>query len=230
MNEFLNRAARLFVAPAVDTAPRFAPPQARPRPALTGVLATEHDLAVAGGAAAAALRRESRAATALVCLWRGTPDAPLAAPAPALPGAARLAAKLTRRGLGARGCGAICVVELPADPEEAAAAARDAIAATDAPAVLAVARRHPVLDLLLAEADRLVVALSHDADPLLADLAEVELSRLGTRVERAPVPSGFAARQAARAGFAAAAPAPPAVAAPHAADPARATATAARPS
>lgn len=198
MTGLLARAGQLFVAPAAPQAATFAPP--RPPVALTGVLAAEADLLVAAGAAAAALRREAGARAALVCVWRGHDEPQLPAPAPRAPGAARIAAKLTRRGLPARASGAVCVVELPSDPGEAVAAFRDALAAADAPAVLAVARRSTVFDRLLATADRLILVVG---DPLLAGLAEEGLARLGPPVERLALPRALVARHAARLGLAA---------------------------
>lgn len=206
MSSLLEPIARFFVAPAEPSA-GFAPP--RPRPVVAGVVAPEPLLPVAAGALAAALRRDARSGAALVCVWRGHPDPPLHAPAPGAPAAARLAAKLARRGLAARACGTLCVVELPLAEAAAAIAFRDAAAAADAPAVLALARRHPALDMLLRAADRLVVALPADADPLLADLAADSLARLGPPVERTDVPRGALGRQAARLGLSAPAAVPP---------------------
>jgi hypothetical protein len=210
VNGRLSRLAGFFVAP-VEAAPAFAPPRARQ--ASAGVLAAEDDLLVAAGATAAGLRREARASCALVCVWRGHDQRPLASLAPAAPGAGRLASKLARRELAARGSGTVCVVELPPDPEAAAAAARAALAAADVPAVLAVARREPALDRLLASLDRVVLALAGQ-DPTLAELALADLATLGRPVEQLVLPGAFVARQAARLGFAPAhEPAPPRAAA-----------------
>lgn len=205
MTSLLARAAGFFVAPAKPAT--FAPP--RPRAAVAGVLADEAVLMIAAGSVAAALRRDVRAATALICAWRGHDEPPLPAPAPRARSAARVASKLARRGLAARACGAMCVVELPADAEAATAAFSDAAAAAEAPVVLTLARRDPAMDALLAEADRLVLALAEDADPALAELAVAALGALGPPTERITLPSGLLARQAARLGLAAsAAPVP----------------------
>lgn len=197
MTGLLEKAAGFFVAPTQTAA--FAPP--RPRPAVIGLVAAEPDVLVASGAVAASLRREAKAATALACVWRGHDDLPLPAPAPAGPGVSRIAAKLARRGLQARQCGLVCVVELPAEAGAATAAFREAVAAADAPVVLALARREPAFDGLLAESDRLVLAAAEDADALLGDLAYEGLARLGPSVQRLPLPRGLIARQAARLGL-----------------------------
>lgn len=199
MSGLLTKAGQLFVAPPEAVA-AFAPP--RPRHSTAGVLATEADLLVAAGAAAAELRRESRAAFALVCAWRAHSRPALAPPVPAVPAAARAAAKLARRELPARASGFLVVAELTPDADEAAAAARAAIAAVEAPAVLATARREPAMDVLLAGADWLVLALPADADPVLAELAAGDLAGLGPPLRRALIPPGFPARQAARLGIA----------------------------
>ena len=197
MNRGLAKAVRFFVAPA--EMPAFAPP--RPRATVAGVLAAEADLLVTAGAVAASLRRDARAGAVLVCAWRGHDAPPLAAPAPAAPSAARLASKLSSRGLAARACGLVCVVELPAAPDDAIAAFRAAVAAAEGPAVLALARRDEALDPLLAEADRLVLGVADDADPALAELAFERLAHLGPPAQCAQLPRGVLARQAARLGL-----------------------------
>jgi hypothetical protein len=190
MSGLLARAGALFVAPAVEAA-AFAPPRARV--GIVGVLGERKDLLVVAGAEAAALRREAGAAFALVVL-AGFPAPPgLAAPA-----AGRAAAKLVRRGIPARAYGALCLVEAPD--------ARAAVAAVDAPVVIASTRREPELDALLATADRLVLATGDD--PLLAELAAGDLARLGPPVTLATPAAGLLARQAARLGLAAARPIP----------------------
>ena len=209
MTGLLSRVGRLFVAPPALSTTAFAPP--RSRAPMAGVLAAERDLLVAAGAVAAELRRAAGSRAAVVCAWRGHDQPPLAAPAPATPAAARTAEKLARRGLAARGCGCLCVVELAAEPAEASAAFRDAVAAADLPAVLALARRDAGMDGLLGEADRLVLSLGDDIDPVLAELAAAGLAQLGPPVERLSPPPGVVARQAARLGLARLAP-PPAAA------------------
>lgn len=183
MTGLLARAGALFVAPA-EAAPAFAPP--RPRLPVTGVLAAAPDLLVVAGAEAGALRRAVGAAYALVCLCGAE-----ARPAPAAPAAARAAAKLARRGIAAHARGSLCVT--------GAADARAAMAALEAPVVIAAARRDPEADALLAGADRLVLAV---ADPLMADLAAEDLGRLGPPVTIAAPAAGLVARQAARLGLA----------------------------
>lgn len=205
MTSLVNRVARFFVAPAEATgfappAPAFEPPRARP--AMAGVLAAEADLPVAAGAVAASLRRDSRSPAALVCVWRGHDEPPLAAPAPGAPAALRLSGKLARRGLAARVCGALCVVELPCDPEAAVTVFRDAAAAADAPAVLALARRDPAFDPLLGSAERMVLGAGAGSDPVLAELALAGLRALGPPCQRIEVPCRLVARQTARLGLA----------------------------
>lgn len=198
MTGLLARAGALFLVPA-EAATVFAPPRS-PAP-LVGVLADEADLLVAAGAVAGGLRRECGGAV-VVCVWRGAQEAPVCPPVPALPGATRVAAKLARRDLAARAAGALCVVDLPADAGDAAAAARTAGAAVEGAVVLALARRATDLDGLLAGANRLVLAVAPGWDPVLAELAAEDLAQLGPPVTRTAVPGGMLARQAARLGLA----------------------------
>jgi hypothetical protein len=169
---------------------------------MAGVLATEAELLVAAGVVATSLRRQAGASTALVCVWRGHGEPPLPAPAPGGPAASRLANKLTGRGLPARACGALCVAELPAEPGAAVAAFRDGLAAADGPAVLALARRDPAFDVLLAGADRLVLGATEGADDALTELALAGLLALNPRAARVSLPGTLVARHAARLGFA----------------------------
>jgi hypothetical protein len=203
VNDLIARAGQFFVAPAPPVA--FAPP--RTRAATVGVLAPEVDLLAAAGAEAAALRRAAGASAALVCVWRR----PAVAPAPGLPAAARLAAKLRRREIPARAAGALCVVALPHDAAEAARAATAAMAAADAPAVVATTRRDAAFDGLLATLDALVLAAGPATDPVLAGVATADLAGLGPPVERRSVAGTAVARRFAALGLAAPAAIPPAV-------------------
>jgi hypothetical protein len=92
-------------------------------------------------------------------------------------GAGRLAGWLAARGLTATARGRLAWVELPADPAEAATAARRAACAPDVPVVLALdGPRRAALEHLVDEQDLVVVA----ADPGSA-LARMALSGLGDR-------------------------------------------------
>jgi hypothetical protein len=204
MSGVLGKVAGFFVAPAAEPA-AFAPP--RPRLAVAGVLAAEADLQIAAGAVAGTLRREAGSSVALVCVWRGNDDHAPPTVAPAAPAAGRLAGKLARRGFAARACGTVCLIDLPAEPEAAASAFREAVAAAEAPAVLALGRRDPGLDPLLATTDRLVLALPERAETAFADLALDGLGRLGPPTTLAALPAGLLARQAARLGLAGRSPA-----------------------
>lgn len=183
MSGLLARAGALFVAPAGAAA--FAPP--RPRSSVVGVLAGERDLFVLAGAEAAARRRAEGSGFALVCVHGAAPPY-----GPAAPAASRAVAKLARRDIDARACGTLCVT----DVEDA----RAAIAALDAPVVVAAARRDAAVDALLAGAERLVLGAGPDA--LLTDLAAEDLARLGPPVSVVTAPAGLIARRAARLGLA----------------------------
>ena len=183
MSGLLARAGALFIAPAETAA--FAPP--RPHSGVVGVLADERDLFVLAGAEAAALRRAEGTGFALVCVHGAAPPY-----GPASPAASRAVAKLARRDIDARAYGALCVIDL--------AEARAAIAALDAPVVVAATRRDAAVDALLAGAERLVLGTGPDA--LLTDLAAEDLAQLGPPVSVATAPAGLLARQGARLGLA----------------------------
>jgi hypothetical protein len=181
----------LFVAPVPAAAPVEAP---APRAAaqLAGVLAPPGCLAPAAGAVAARLRRLAGARTAVVCEPAARPSAP------ALPAAARLARRLAGRDVAAVAAGALCHVELPADPDGAIVALWRVVEAVEVPVVLALSARVDGFDGALSQADRLVVAAPADADAAVLDLAVESLSRLGPPVDRLLAPaSAVAARLAA---------------------------------
>ena len=169
-----------------------------PRIAVIGSLSTAPPLA-----AAVALRSRSRGSAAVVALWRqpgfnGPPPGP---GAPALPAAASLASRFTRRGLPAVARGRLVWLLLPEVPDEAAAAVRHADASGgEAALVIALARpRDATVDAVVAMCDLAVVAAppgSSLAELALDDIADL---RVPARAQ-APLPPG-PARLAALAGL-----------------------------
>ena len=164
-------------------------------------------------ACAGELRARSRAAAALICIWRpaGAPAPPLdpepdepAARSPAgatTPGAKRLAGRLGGHRLPATACGRLAWLALDPDAAAAAAQFRRARSVAGAPAVLAVAGPRPEpLEPILGEVDLCVAVLPDDIDPALRELA---VARLPGRVHAvvAPLPPG-PPRWAAMAGLA----------------------------
>jgi hypothetical protein len=145
---------------------------------------------------AAALRKEARTRTAVVC---GPVLARLAGPR--LPAAARLARRLAGREFAATAAGALCRVELAPEAGDAARATWQVVAAVDVPVVLALPGRLDGYDDVLAQADQLVLALAPDADPALADLAAASLAALGPPLLRVPPPPTLAARASAARGL-----------------------------
>ena len=182
----LRRTRRGGAAPRVATGP----------PAdLVGVLAPAADLAAVAGGVAADLRRRHRARTALVC----TPgDA-----RPAAPGDARRS-RARRAAAGARPAGVAA-----GGARAASASARTRSARRGArspppracPAVVALTARTPALDALLAQADRLLLALAAGGDSAYAELALASLAALGPPTARIDPPSGFLARRLAALGL-----------------------------
>src|SRR4051794_3955984 len=204
----LGRAAALFVEPRMEPAPDPpppSPPYAAPRAAVLGRRTEALPLA----AALANAMRAGHAAAAVAAWSpdrdSASPDRDSAAPEPApalaadaasgpatsprgrepiggfaaLPAAARLATRLTGRGLTAVARGRLAWIELPAHPLAAAPAARRANAAVDAPLVLVVTGpRCDTLDVLLEEQD-VIVVVTGDPDGPLARLA----------IEASPVPA-----------------------------------------
>jgi len=172
-------------APAVARAGAPRPwrrPAARPAavaaerrvPRAVAVLCAADDAAAVGVAAAALLARRARASCGLALVWTGAAPASRTDAGPLAGRAARrLATALHGRGVVARACGRTVHVALPADPEEALAAARRAVAAGgEAPAVIVLGGpRSAAFDDALAEQERLVVLTRPGADATVAALA-----------------------------------------------------------
>ncbi len=197
MSGLLGRVGAFFFEPAEAVeAPARSPlppaPQPGDPPARAAVLGAPAHVVPVAAACAGELRARSRAAAALVCIWRPTavepePEAPAArSPAGATtPGARRLAGRLEARGLGATACGRLAWLPLDPDPTAAAGEFRRCAVAAGAPVVLAVAGPRPdPFEPLLAELDLCVAVLNADVDPALRDLAAASLPAR----ERAVVP------------------------------------------
>ncbi|MGZ6642758.1 MAG: hypothetical protein ACXVFT_13100 [Solirubrobacteraceae bacterium] len=171
--------------------------RARRASATLGVVAPAPALVPVACAAGVALARRARAPRSVVCLFTGTTPAP--APGPR-PGSNALAASLAARDVPAHRRGRLLVAALPAEPGEAARAARLALAAAgDLPFVLAVAIRTASLDALLAAQDAVLVAAP--AGDALAELAVASAAALAPRAGAIDMPGSLAARALARAGL-----------------------------
>ena len=144
------------------------------------VLGAGADAAALAAAVAGELRARGGARTALLLVWdpSGTPAAPI----PAWPAARGLAAKLgPSHEVAARG--RLVRVQLPPDPETAAAAAARLTAAARVPSVLALrGPRSSAFDGLLRTRDLLVLLESADLPHALSGLAALELRELNQRV------------------------------------------------
>ncbi len=190
-------------APAVGAAPIQA-----------AVLGAPAAVVPVAAACAGELRARSRAAAALICIWRPgeapapalepEPDAPDAPDAPAArspagattPGARRLAARLAAQDLNATACGRLAWLALAPDPAAAAGQFRRCRAAAGAPLVLAVAGARPApFEPLLADLDLCVAVLPPDIDPALRELTVATLPAGGHAVvpPLAPGPPRWAA-------------------------------------
>ena len=171
MSGVLDRAAEFFLVPAASEAVEAAlPPAAR-----AAVLGAPAEVAPVAAALALGLRAAEHAPAALVATW-GASGGPVRREA-ASRSAARLAARLTTRGLTAAARGRLAWLALPAEPLEAVAAVRRASTVVEGPLVtaLAGARAEP-LEQLVAEHDLAVVV----TDPASA-LASAALARLAAR-------------------------------------------------
>jgi len=211
----LGRLGAFFLEPAETPArPSEPPPPPAAGAACTQAVVLGAPAAVVPVAAAVAgeLRARSRAATALICIWRPPgarpgpetePEAPAArSPAGATtPGARRLAGRLLASDLAATACGRLAWLAL--DPEAACAVGefRRCSVLADAPLVLAVAGARPEpFEPLLAELDLCVAVLPAGIDPPLRELAIAGLPARARAVV-APLPAG-PPRWAAMAGLA----------------------------
>jgi hypothetical protein len=175
------------------------------RIAVLGSTATAPPLAAA---VALACRTRAHAPTALVALWRPAGEStPVPGPAaPALPGAAAVASRLSRRGLPAAARGRLVWLPLGGVGEEAATLLRRTEAAIgDVPSVLALARpRDATVDAVLAERELLIVA-AEPGSPLEA-VALDDLAHLAVPTRACQPPAAGAARLAALAGLRAGSP------------------------
>ena len=148
------------------------------------------DAVAAGAALAGELRARGGRRAALVLVWdpmRQAPD-----PMPAWPAARNLATTLgAGHVVAARGC--IVQVQLPREPEAAAAVAERLSAEKGLATVLVVAGpRTAALDDLLSARDVLVVLDSAGLSGRVAELATAELRRLNARVlVEAPIGGGL---------------------------------------
>ena len=171
MSGALDRAAAFFLMPAAGEAVEAAvPPAAR-----AAVLGAPADVAAVSAALALGLRAADGAPAALVATWAASGGA-VRREAASRP-AARLAARLSTRGLTAAARGRLAWLALPADPLEAVAAVRRASTIVDGPLVTAIAGARPdPLEELVAEHDLAIVV----ADPA-SPLARAALARLAAR-------------------------------------------------
>jgi hypothetical protein len=197
MNDLLARAARFFFAPA--DAKRGSATAAVSATARAVVLGSVHDALPLGAALALVLRAAApapavrslgpravaSAPVAVVAVWRGGGDRGRLTGGVALPAAARLAARLSRRGLPAAARGRLVWLELPAEPDETAAAVHRAAAAVDGPIVTALAGpRPPALEPLIDEHDLALVAADPDTPLACAALRVLEQRCVSVRACR----------------------------------------------
>jgi hypothetical protein len=203
MSGLLSRVGAFFFeadAPAPE-APRAPVPAGSPAQG-AAVLGPPAAVVALAAACAGELRARSRAAAALLCVWR-SPASPAPPPDPEVdvpparspagattPGARRLAGRLVARDLAATACGRLAWLVLDPDPVIAAGQFRRCRSLAEAPHVLAVAGpRPPEFEPLLADLDVCVAVLPRDLDPALSELA---LATLPTRdrVVLPPLPAG----------------------------------------
>jgi hypothetical protein len=201
-----------FFFEAAESAPRpSSPPLPRTTPVQAAVLGAPAAVVPVAAACAGELRARSKAAAALICIWRPSP-APVLEPEPeapaaqspagaTTPGARRLASRLGAQDLPATACGRLAWLALDPEPPEAAGQFRRCMTMAGAPLVLAVAGPRPEpFEPLLADLDLCVAVLPADIDPALRELA---IARLPARDHAviAPLPPG-PPRWAAMAGLA----------------------------
>jgi hypothetical protein len=188
MSGLLERAASVFVT---LPEPAAAPPRFACR-AL--VLGSARDAVPVAAALAGGLRERERAAGALLVAW---PAAEPVRAALGTPAAARLAAALQARGLGAVARGRLAWLAL-----DDVILVRRALAAVDVPAVVAITGpRSTATDELLADQDHVVLVERPGEDARLTDLVRDELAERGIPLTiRGPL-SAPGARTAALAGW-----------------------------
>jgi hypothetical protein len=176
-----------FFFEAAESPPRPSPPPLpRTTPVRAAVLGAPVAVVPVAAACAGELRARSKAAAALICIWRPAqalahepePEAPAAqSPAGATtPGARRLASRLGAHDLPATACGRLAWLALDPEPTEAAGQFRRCMTMAGAPLVLAVAGPRPEpFEPLLADLDLCVAVLPADIDPGLRELAIARL-------------------------------------------------------
>ncbi len=159
-----------------------APAAVAARPVRIGVVCGARDARVVSGAVALGLLGSSAARVGVVLGWTGDEHG-AAGDRPASPAARRSAAALRATGSAAWACGRLVHVALPAAEAAAAEGARAALLTLTAPvAVVVSGPRGPLVEELLAEQDRIVLARRADADADVAELAVLELALLGPPV------------------------------------------------
>jgi hypothetical protein len=182
----LGRVGAYFFEAAESPARQAPPPLPRTTPVRAAVLGAPAAVVPVAAACAGELRARSKAAAALICIWRPSrapaleldPAAPAAqSPAGATtPGARRLASRLATDDLAATACGRLAWLALDPAPAEAARQLRRCMTMAGAPLVVAVAGPRPEpFEPLLAELDFCVAVLPADADPVLRELAIARL-------------------------------------------------------
>jgi hypothetical protein len=190
MTAVLGRVCGLFLRPGASTqvhgAARTAA-KARTAPASIGLLCAPAAAAAAGTMTGLAAARRAGTSCAVVCTWTGATalDRPEAGSGGlAVSTARRLAARLARRGIGARARGRLVRVELPADPGAARALAeRVTGAAGETPVVTVVAGTRPeAFDALLAAQDRVVIVPPRGDLEGVGELAVLEAARVARAV------------------------------------------------
>lgn len=210
-----RRLTEHFLMPAGDPAPSpyeddlgVAPERAIAEsapctPPAVAVLTSAPDAPALGAALALALARLHRAPVVTVCVWSSGQAGRRDWRGPAWPGARRLATGLAARGHNARAAGRLVFVWLAGPDDDAAFEARRVlVAASDAPAVLALGGSRTVaFDALLADQDLVVVGTRSGADPVLTRLAVDGLAG-GVRACACEVPAAPPARSLAVAGVA----------------------------
>lgn len=216
MTPVLERTLALFLSPASPTPERGAwePPvpvldavsahtgeasPSAPSGALTVVLGASSGVVPLGAALANELRCRARAGAALLMVW--APSGPAVPAAPAWPATRRLAERHALREPSAVARGKLVRVDLPADPEVAAAEI-PALVAGDVPAVLVMAGPRPAaFDAPLAAAKLVVLVPDAEHPPTLTGLATDELRRTGPEVMVIPPLTGAVGRVLANAGL-----------------------------
>lgn len=201
MREGLEQVAGCFLAPRPG-AEAFSCPDAGDggRSRRIAVVGGELEVPPVAAALAGELRSRAGARAAVVLKW-APGETPSRRWRVAAPVAARLAGRLSGRGLQATAHGLLVVVTLPVDPPEALVAAERATAASDFPIVVALTGARPAaFDALLCEQELVVIADS-GADARLAELARDGLLGVAGRLMTVPPLAGGPSRWLAAVGL-----------------------------